>query len=835
VKSKVKDEQIEIIREFIQETRDMVEQLEPIIIELGQSCKPVDCWDVTGCGTTDCARYNKTLDFPCWLHIGYIEMGSGTCTVGESKQDCFNCEVYQSINGDNQKINAIFRLFHSMKGSAGFLELEHIAKVAHSSENLLDLIRSGSIRLHPQHITILCESCDFTKEALDYLEENFKDDGMADKAKDVNLKLLQVIKDTEKLMDTYRKEAGVRAVKKAPEKKAASAKKASYNEEEDDDLITEEMLERFVQEADELLQEFEQGLLKWADSIEDIEIATELFRNIHSFKGDCGFFGYADLERLSHQMETVLDAVRAKANMDKSKTAKVLLELIDVLKFALASISQGERGDISNVDIYIELLESLLPKGWKTASKAKKEAGPALGDVLIEQGIISTKDVDRALKEQRRQFGEILVEKGVVTAEQIEDALKTQKEKKPKPKLKAGVKEPLQVVIKRQDIRVGLDKLDSLINIIGELVIAENVVINNPDLDGLELENFHKAAQQMNKLVRELQEMAMTIRMLPVAGLFRRMIRLVHDLSIKSGKKVVLKLFGEDTELDKTLIETITDPLVHLIRNSMDHGLELPEERVKAGKSKTGTINLKAAHEEGEVWIYIEDDGRGLDREKILERAKAKGLIEDVDSELSDKQVSSLIFQPGFSTADKVTDISGRGVGLDVVLQNLRKINGNVEIKTKKGHGTKTVLRIPLTLAIIEGMLVRVDNAKFILPILDIKENFRADPDLITVTPDGQEIVRVREKFFPILRLHKVLNKKPDYQEICDGILIVIEAHEKSICLFVDEILGQQQTVIKGLSKYIGNIKGVSGCTILGNGEISLILDAVGLIEVAGE
>jgi two-component system chemotaxis sensor kinase CheA len=835
VANEIQSEQVEIIQEFVQETRDMVEQLEPIIIELGQHCKPVDCWYVSGCNNTECPRYEKKVALPCWLHLGYIDTGAGTCTVGESKQDCLKCEVFQATNGDNQTINAIFRLFHSMKGSAGFLELEHITKVAHSAENLLDLIRSGSVLIETGHVTILCEGCDFTKDALEYLEEHFTDSGMADAAAIIDEKLINAISDAKALVDQYRSELGMGAKEEAAEPKQAKAKtsKAAEVVEEGEEAfpISPELQERFINESDEHLQDFEQGILKWMDSIDDMEIVGHLFRHIHSFKGDCGFLGFSDLENLSHQVETILDAVKQGANLDRHKSAKVLLELVDVIKIALINISEEGSGSISNVNIYIELLETLLPKGWLEPQE-KREEPPPLGDLLIEDGVVTHEQVEGVLKEQNRRFGEILLDKGEVTPSQIDKALLKQKEaraKAPKPKPREAIK--AAPIIKRQDIRVDLTKLDNLINIIGELVIAENVVVNNPDLDGMVLENFHKASQQMNKLIRELQEMAMVIRMIPVVGLFRRMIRLVHDLSVKSGKKVDLKLIGEDTELDKTVIETITDPLIHLIRNSMDHGVEMPEERKKAGKTGTGTIKLTATHEEGEVWITIDDDGKGLDRDKIIEKALSKGMIEDA-SEMSNQEVFSLIFQPGFSTADKITDVSGRGVGMDVVLQNLKKINGKVEVNSKKGKGTRIRLKIPLTLAIIEGMVVRVADTKCILPILSIRENFKPSPDLITVSPDGSEIVRIREKFFSILRLHNVLGKEPDFNDFHDGILILIESHGNSICLFVDEILGQQQTVIKGLSKYIGNIKGVSGCTILGTGEVSLILDAGSLVEM---
>jgi two-component system chemotaxis sensor kinase CheA len=273
---------------------------------------------------------------------------------------------------------------------------------------------------------------------------------------------------------------------------------------------------------------------------------------------------------------------------------------------------------------------------------------------------------------------------------------------------------------------------------------------------------------------------------------------------------------------------------VHLLRNSLDHGLETPEERVAAGKPEKGVVKLSARHQEGEVWITVEDDGRGLNREKILAKALSKGLVSGTGEDLSDKEVFNLIFQPGFSTADKITDVSGRGVGMDVVKQNLEKIKGKIDVASRFGQGTRIDLRIPLTLAIIDGMLVRVGEAKCIVPLLAIQEIFRPTSEAITVMPDGLQLVRVRDKFYPVKYLYRILQEEPASTEVCDGVLIVLEYQDNNVCLLVDEILGQQQTVIKGLSEYLGNVNVASGCTILGNGEVCLILDVATLTEGAG-
>jgi two-component system chemotaxis sensor kinase CheA len=804
----VSSEQLEIMREFVHESRDMLDRLEPIIIELGQSCQHADCWSMLNCPDQGCARFGQQNEQPCWLHKGFIAGGDRSCGFAASEQDCKACAAFHTINGDPGTMNAIFRLFHSMKGSAGFLELNNISHVAHAAESLLDLIRSGKIRLEPEHVNLLCQSCDFAREALDNVDTHFHDQNMRGSAETMAAALEGAIG-----MARFRAENSSGMSDTLPVDGTPPVALPAL-----EDLITPELAERFCLEADELLQNIEQGLLRWIDVPEDLETVRALFRDIHSLKGNCGFFGYGDPETLSHRMETILD--EAKSGRELTGTvnpAEVLLTMVDVLKDGIANISRGGDGRLEGVEQHIATLDALLV--------------PRLGELMVDQGLVDPATLEAALQAQERPLGQILVEMGKVTQAQVDQTVAEQQKQKFKDARTNGGKEKTAPVA-RQDIRVDLDKLDKLIDLIGEMVIAENMLLHNPDLHGLELENFHKAGQQMNKIVRELQEMTMVIRMIPISGLFRRMIRLVHDLSNKSGKKIELKLFGEETEVDKTVIETITDPLVHLLRNSMDHGLEPPDERRAAGKTEKGTIELSARHEEGEVWITIEDDGRGLNREKILNKAREKGMIQGDGAELSDKVVYSLIFQPGFSTADRITDISGRGVGMDVVKQNLEKIKGSIDVLSRPGHGTRITLRIPLTLGIIDGMLIRSGRAKCIVPLLAVREIFRPEERLITITPDGGEIVRVRESFFPILRLHEIIKNEPDSTRLEDGVLIVLEHQENRVCLFADEILGQQQTVIKGLPDYLGQVRAASGCTILGDGEVCIILDVGHLVAM---
>jgi two-component system chemotaxis sensor kinase CheA len=319
--------------------------------------------------------------------------------------------------------------------------------------------------------------------------------------------------------------------------------------------------------------------------------------------------------------------------------------------------------------------------------------------------------------------------------------------------------------------------------------------------------------------------------MIPLSGTFQKITRLVRDLSVKANKKVDIEIIGDETEVDKTVIEQISDPLVHLIRNSVDHGIESPEERTKKGKTETGKITIEAKHSVGEVWITVTDDGEGLNKEKILNKAIEKGLIAKSSPNLTDDEVWQLIFEPGFSTAEQISNISGRGVGLDVVKRNVEKLGGRVEVYSKSGIETSFVIRIPLTMAIIDGMILKVGNSKYITPIISVKESLRPKPEQITVTPDGLEIVHIREELVPVIRLHELYKIKTDNIKLHEGILVVVESNGKKCCLFGDELLGNQQIVVKALPNYIGHVRSISGCTIMSDGEISMILDIGDLIK----
>ncbi|MEA1962546.1 MAG: chemotaxis protein CheA [Bacillota bacterium] len=386
--------------------------------------------------------------------------------------------------------------------------------------------------------------------------------------------------------------------------------------------------------------------------------------------------------------------------------------------------------------------------------------------------------------------------------------------------------------IKQSMISVQLAKLDTLLDLVGELVISEAMVIQNPDLAHLSgLNSFYKAARQHRKLIVELQDVVMSIRMVPLKGTFQKMNRIVRDMSKKLGKQVELEIRGEEIEVDKNIIEHLSDPLMHLIRNALDHGIETAEERNERGKRQGGKIVLEAKNEGGDVWISIKDDGRGLNRKQILRRASEHGLVPGVESELSDQEVYSFILLPGFSTKLEVTEFSGRGVGLDVVNRNIEEIGGAVFIDSTIDEGTTVSLKIPLTLAIIDGMGIRVGKAIYTVPITSIKESFKARAQEVFCDPDGHEMIMVRGECYPILRLHERYGINTDIYEIQDGIIMIVETDQSCICLFADELLGEQQVVVKPLPRYLKRVKGIGGCTLLGDGRTSLILDVAGLFN----
>lgn len=389
---------------------------------------------------------------------------------------------------------------------------------------------------------------------------------------------------------------------------------------------------------------------------------------------------------------------------------------------------------------------------------------------------------------------------------------------------------------KQSLISVNLNKLDTLLDLVGEIVITEAMVTSNPDLKGLRLDNFQKAARQLRKLNSELQDTVMSIRMVPLSGAFNKMTRIVRDMKVKLGKDVDLIFEGEETEVDKSIIDQLNDPLMHMVRNSMDHGIEdNVEDRIAAGKSPKGKITLSAYNSSGEVIIVVADDGAGINPEKVLAKAERNGILTKPASEYTEKEILNMIMLPGFSTNEQVTEYSGRGVGMDVVRKNIEKIGGTVSVDSKLGEGTNFIIKIPLSLSIVDGMEVSVGDSIFTIPINSIRESFKVKPNQLVKDTSGKEMIMIRGECFPLIRLYELYDLKPGTDNLYEGIVILAETEGRCACLFADELIGEQQVVVKPFSALLNNYNvkqhGMAGCSILGDGSITIILDVSNIIS----
>lgn len=603
-----------------------------------------------------------------------------------------------------------------------------------------------------------------------------------------------------------------------------------------EELITPEMIESFVSETNDLLDITENTLLEVEGAPEASHLIDESFRSIHTIKGNAGFFGFSRLESLCMDIESKMDAVRKGARKADHNLVTDLLSSVDGLRNALAEIAGGGPADDAENAGPGAADTAGPPEGPRDVDPAEDTADPPeepeteeykpLGDLLVEMGAAKPDDIDEALDEQQKKIGEILVSEGAADKEVVEKVLAEQAE------ARADAEEKEQKYkIRRKDIRVDMNRLDKLFDLMGELITAEAMVTGHQELEGLELENFERASSSMGKITREMQEITMSIRMIPLEGLFNKMRRLVRDLARKFEKSINLHISGQDTEMDRNVIEEISDPLVHIIRNAIDHGVEDAETRKTAGKDPTGNIWLNAKYEGNEIWITVQDDGGGLKREKILEKARENNLIEGDGNDMDIEAVGKLIFEPGFSTADKVSEISGRGVGMDVVKRNIEKLRGKIGVDSEEGRGTSIILKIPLTLAIIDSIAFRIGGMKYCLPIDDVVEFQKIEAYQITETRNGEKVLNLRNEILPVVELYKFYTIKGDVQNLEEGLFIIMQAAGKKVAVLVDEIIGNRQVVIKPLPEFMGQIRAVSGCSIMGGGEISLILDSSALIK----
>ncbi|MDE7283983.1 MAG: chemotaxis protein CheA [Lachnospiraceae bacterium] len=696
---------------------------------------------------------------------------------------------------DEDSINEIFRTMHTIKGSSGIMMFDEITAVAHKLEDIFYFLRES----HPDNVPHL-ELVDHVLEVEDFISSEMEKIRNGDPA---DGKSGDIIKGLDEFLDTIK----------------GGGKKGKKGKKEEPPANHHEEPKQFY-------------------------IAPVATSASHFYKIYITFFPETDMSNV-HAYKTVY-ALKEVAEdilyspediVSDPDTADIIInEGFRILLQAQCSEEEvrkviGVGYDIQKVDIF-ECKAEEFHQGFDFggSDSAVDSAGTPVIDLES-----SVEEIDARVQE--------------ASEENKADSEAEEAKKPEKPAIKPGdfviqSKEPGKKKKLAKDkpksekatfISVNVSKMDQLMELIGELVISESVVLQNSDLKvpGLNLDNFNKAAAQLSKISTDLQNVIMSMRMVPLTNTFQKMNRIVFDTSRKLGKDIEFVMVGDQTEVDKNIIEHISDPLMHIVRNSVDHGIEEKQKRIDSGKSEKGKITLSAKTEAGKVWISVEDDGAGLDRNKILAKARKQGLLDDnkPDSAYTDKEVYQFITLPGFSTNEQVTEISGRGVGMDVVVQNIQAIGGALEIESTQGFGSIMSLKIPLTLAIIDGIVMEIGNSSFVLETGAIKEFIRVKEDMLIHEPNGDEYIMIRGECFPVRRLGQWYGLKEYKASVEEGVMLILEVEDKKVCLLVDRLIGEQEIVVKPIPSYIKKVKGISGCTQLGDGSIALILDAAGLIE----
>lgn len=637
--------------------------------------------------------------------------------------------------------------------------------------------------------------------------------------------------------------------------------------------------ETFFDEARELLDEMETLLMALDVDAPEAEALAAIFRAAHSIKGGASTFGFEDLQVTTHLLENLLDGVRhGEMHLDR-EAVDTLLSMRDHLSEILECYADQSLPDADVVAEKRDILKALADRlmgtpgqGGAALAGASESAGNAtpvapgmqVFDITLTR--ITEKDAE-TLKEELLLFGELTAQPGetpdtlvirlettsssddieailgfildadqmtitplnqdapAAAAETASDDTAAKAAAKPAAAKKQGAR------AESSTLRVSTEKIDQILNLVGELVITQAMLEQSAgQLDPMEHGQLINGTGLLQRNVRDLQESVMSVRMMPMDSVFNRFPRLVRDNATKLGKEVELETVGHSTELDKGLIEGIVDPLTHLVRNSLDHGIETPEKRIAAGKSSTGHLKLAASHRAGHIVIEISDDGAGLNREKILAKARSNGL--DVSDNMPDEDVWQLIFASGFSTAEQVTDLSGRGVGMDVVRRNINKMGGHVSIESEQGKGTLTRILLPLTLAILDGMLIQTGQETFILPLNSIAESIQISQDDVKHMAGGKQVIKIRGNYLPLLNLGDIFDIPGAERDFSESIGIVVQADRTNFVLLVDQLIGQRQVVVKSLETHYRRVKGVSAATILGDGRVALILDLVALARL---
>lgn len=604
-----------------------------------------------------------------------------------------------------------------------------------------------------------------------------------------------------------------------------------------------EILNDFLTESNEMIDVLDQRFVVLESDPNNADLLNEIFRAMHSMKGSAGFLGFNHLVDVTHRAESILNKMRQGEMAVVPDVINVILETVDVVKAIMADIRQTGTDTHVPIEGMAKKLDDVLAGNIGAAAAPPAAAAPAepgrpaapahetIGEILVHDGLATKEQVFDALTEQQKQpepkqpLGELLVQAKAITERALDHALNKQ-ERQPK----TGEED--------QTIRVETRRLDSVMNLVGELVLGRNRLIK---IGGI-LEQHHESdpqvralsetLTQLNLVTTDLQLAVMKTRMLPIRKVLAKLPRMVRDLSQKLGKQVRLETHGEETELDKSVADEIGDPLVHLVRNAIDHGIEMPTERHERNKPTEGILRIAASQEGNSIVIRIQDDGRGIPLDKVKAKALAKGLISEAElAAMEPREIVNLIFLPGFSTAEKVTDVSGRGVGMDVVRTNIRKMNGTVEIESEQGKGSLITIKLPLTIAIIQALMVEVERATFAIPLSSVIEAVRiTKSDIKTI--NGREVLHLRDRVLPLLRLAQEFDLPADATRERFNV-VVAALGDRRIGVVVDELRSQEEVVIKSIWEYLESIKGISGATITGDGKVVLILDISELVENA--
>jgi two-component system chemotaxis sensor kinase CheA len=713
---------------------------------------------------------------------------------------------------DDSNLGELRRLIHTMKGDSALVGLTDVERLCHALEDLLDRSETK-------------EAIDGMLSAKDWLSRTFGACAGREKPPgDIEGVLEQLATGAAAHCD-----GTVTATPGAPSDGDGSAGAVTQLE---GDLG---LMSDFVVEAKEHLETADVHLLNLETNPDDDEAINAVFRAFHTIKGLAGFLGLDEIGALAHEAENLLDRARKKDISLFGSTMDVTFDAVDALKKLVNNVQDSLTSSkpLAREESLPHLLERI-----RAAIEGKVEAAPEpasegaqgkqLGEILVESGTATEGAVEAALEQQRRErddskLGKVLVREYQAEAKDIARALRAQQS--------AGPQQSVSQI--KEAIKVDAGRLDRLVDTIGELVIAESMITQSAQLRVGASASLARQLNQLDKITRELQELGTSLRMVPLRSTFQRMARLVRDLARKANKSVEFAMVGEETELDKTVVDRIGDPLVHMVRNAVDHGIEgSTADRVKAGKPETGRVTLRAFHKGGNIYIEIKDDGRGLSREAIIAKAREKGLIGD-ESVLSDREVYNLIFTPGFSTARTITDVSGRGVGMDVVRRNIEALRGQVEISSEPGGGSTFTMRLPLTLAIIDGMVVRLGTERYIIPTLSIVRSVRPRLEDLSTVLDKGEMLSLQGKLIPLFRLDRVFGIEGARQEPCEALVVVVEEEGRQIGLLTDELVGQQQIVIKSLGESLQGVAGLAGAAIMSDGQVGLILDVSSLLRIA--